>query len=154
YPAARAAKTATSTIPIVFTSAVDPVAGGLVTSLNRPGGNATGANNYLSDLAAKRLELLHELVPNVAVIGMLVNPNYPNVESQWKDAQEAARRFGQQIHVVNAGSERDFSAAFTALVERNAGALLVGADSLFLGRSDQIVALAARHKIPTIYSQR
>jgi putative tryptophan/tyrosine transport system substrate-binding protein len=118
YPAALAAKAATSTIPIVFTSAVDPVAGGLVANLNRPGGNATGVNNYLSDLGPKRVELLHELVPNVAVFGMLVNPNYPNVEPQWNDVKEAARRFGQQVDVVSVASKADLNAAFAMLVQR------------------------------------
>jgi putative tryptophan/tyrosine transport system substrate-binding protein len=153
-PAALAAKAATSTIPIVFTAAVDAVAAGLVVSLNRPGGNATGVNNYLSDLGAKRLELLHELIPNAAAIGMLVNPNYPDVASQWNDVKEAARKFGQQVHVVNASSEGDFTTAFATLVERKAGAVLVSFDPLFLSRRDQLVALAARHKIPAIYSQR
>jgi putative ABC transport system substrate-binding protein len=153
-PAALAAQAATTTIPIVFTSAVDPIAAGLVVSLNRPGGNVTGVNNYLSDLGAKRLELLHELVPNATVIGMLVNPNYPDVQSQWKDAQEAARMTGQQVVVVNAGSEADFDSAFATLVQRKAGALLVSPDGLFLSRRDQLVALAARHAIPAIYGQR
>jgi putative tryptophan/tyrosine transport system substrate-binding protein len=92
----------TSTIPIVFTSAVDPVQLGLVASLNRPGGNVTGVNNYVTALAAKRLELLHELAPNAAVIGMLVNPNYPDAAAEWKDVKEAARTTGQQVHAVNA----------------------------------------------------
>jgi putative ABC transport system substrate-binding protein len=146
-PAALAAKTATSAIPIVFTAGFDPVAVGLVDSLNRPGGNATGVSLYLADLAAKRLELLHELAPNAAVIGMLVNPNLPDAGSQWKDVQEAARTIGQQVHVVQAGSEGDFSRAFATLVQLNAGALLVGLDVLFINRRDQLVALAARHAI-------
>ena len=104
-PAALAAKRATSTIPIEFTAAADPVAAGLVISLNRPGGNATGMSQYLSALGAKRLELLHELVPKAAVIGVLVNPNYPDVQSQSKEAREAASMFGLQAHLVNAGSE-------------------------------------------------
>jgi putative tryptophan/tyrosine transport system substrate-binding protein len=153
-PAALAAKAATSAIPIVFTVALDPVAVGLVVSFNRPGGNATGVSNYLSDLGAKRLELLHELVPNAAVIGMLVNPNYPDAEVQRKDVKEAARNFGQNVHVVNASSEDDFNGAFATLVQLRAGALLVGTDTLFLSRRDQLVTLAARHAIPAIYFLR
>jgi ABC-type uncharacterized transport system substrate-binding protein len=153
-PAALAAKAATSAIPIVFTVALDPVAAGLVVSFNRPGGNATGVSNYLSDLGAKRLELLQELAPNAAVIGMLVNPNYPDAESQWKDIKEAARIFGQQVHVVNASTESDFHSAFASLVQLKAGALLVGTDTFFLSRRTQLVLLAARHAIPAMYFLR
>ena len=153
-PAARAARAATSAIPIVFTTAVDPVAAGLVISLNRPAGNVTGVSQYLSALGAKRLELLHELVPNAAVIGMLVNPNYPDAESQWKDVQEAAPMVGQQVHVVNASSESDFNRVFATLVQLKAGALIVSTDALFLARRDQLAALAARHSIPAIYPTR
>jgi len=116
-PAALAAKAATSVIPIVFTVALDPVAAGLVASLNRPGGNATGVSNYLSDLGAKRLELLHEAVPKATVIGMLVNSNYPDAEVQRKDVAEAAHKLGQELHVVNASTEGDFNSAFANLVE-------------------------------------
>jgi putative ABC transport system substrate-binding protein len=154
-PAALAAKAATSRIPIVFTTAVDPIAAGLVVSLNRPGGNATGVNNYVSALGAKRLELLHELVPNAAVIGMLVeNPIYPDAQSQWKDVKEAARITGQQVHAVNVSGDGDFNSAFVTLVGLNVRALLVAPDILFLTRRDQLVKLAARHGIPAIYSQR
>ena len=153
-PAALAAKAATSVIPIVFTAGFDPVAVGLVGNLNRPGGNVTGVSLYLADLAAKRLELLHELAPNAAVIGMLLNPNLPDAGSQWKDVREAARMIGQQVHVVNAGSEGDFSTAFATLVQLNAGALLVGLDVLFISRRDQLVALAARNAIAAIYPLR
>ena len=153
-PAAVAAKAATSTIPIVFTAAADPVALGLVDSLSRPSGNATGVSGYISALGAKRLELLRELVPNAAVIGVLLDPNYPDFESQRKDVTEAARILGQQIHIVNAGSESDFNAAFATLVQLKAGALLVSADVLFASRRGLLVALAARHKIPAIYFLR
>jgi ABC-type uncharacterized transport system substrate-binding protein len=153
-PAALAAKAATSDIPIVFTAGFDPVAAGLVGSLNRPGGNATGVSLYLADLAAKRLELLHQLAPNAAVVGMLANPNLPDVGTQWKDAQDAARVMGQRIHLVHAGSEADFSPAFATLVQLNAGALLVGLDVMFISSRDRIVALAARHAIPAIYPLR
>jgi putative tryptophan/tyrosine transport system substrate-binding protein len=111
-PAALAAKAATSAIPIVFTTAADPIGVGLVDSLSRPSGNATGVNTYVSHLGAKRLELLRELVPNAAVIGMLVNPNFPDAESQSKDVKEAAGTLGQQVHGVNANSEGDFIRAF------------------------------------------
>jgi len=153
-PAALAAKAATTTIPIVFTSAVDPVAAGLVSSLNRPSGNATGVSGYVTALAAKRLELLHALVPNAAVVGLLLNPNYPDAEAQRNDVTNAARALGRQIHIVSARSESDFDAAFATLIELQANALLVGGDVLFLSRRDQLVALAARHKIPAIYFQR
>jgi putative tryptophan/tyrosine transport system substrate-binding protein len=153
-PAALAAKAATSTIPIVFTAAADPVAVGLVESLSRPNGNATGVSGYFSPLGAKRLELLHELVPNAAVIGVLVNPTYPDAESQSKDVQEAARLFGQEGHVVNASSEGELNAAFALLVQHKAGVLLVTADAFFLSHRDQLVALAARHSIPALYWAR
>jgi putative ABC transport system substrate-binding protein len=153
-PAALAAKAATSAIPIVFTAAADPVAAGLVASLSRPAGNATGVTNYLTDLGAKRLELLHELVPNATAIGMLVNPSYSDIESQWKDAKEAARKLGYQLHVVNAGSEGDFEGVFASLVQLKADALLVSPDAVFLSHRDQLVALAARRALPTIYPQR
>ena len=153
-PAALAAKAATSTIPIVFTAAADPVALGLVESLSRPRGNATGVSGYFSPLGAKRFELLHELVPNAAVIGVLANPTYPDVESQSKDVQEAARMFGQEVHVVNASSDGELNAAFALLVQLKASILLVTADAFFLSRRDQLVALAARHSIPTLYWAR
>jgi putative tryptophan/tyrosine transport system substrate-binding protein len=153
-PAALAAKAATSAIPIVFTAGFDPVAVGLVDSLNRPSGNATGVSQYVADLATKRLELLHELAPNAAVIGILLNPNLPDAGSQWKDVQEAARKIGLQVHAVHAGSEGDFSGAFAALVQLKANALLVSVDILFISRRDHLVALAARYAIPAIYPLR
>jgi putative ABC transport system substrate-binding protein len=153
-PAALAAKKATSTIPIVFTIGADPIAIGLVESLSRPTGNVTGVNNYLSDLGAKRLELLRDLVPNAAVIGMLVNPNFPDAETQSKDVKEAARKLGQQLHVVNASSENDFDRAFATLVKLQVGALLVTVDAVFNSGRQQLIALAARHKIPAMYFAR
>jgi putative tryptophan/tyrosine transport system substrate-binding protein len=153
-PAALAAKAATSKIPIVFTSAADPVAAGLVVSLNRPGGNATGATNYLTDLGAKRLELLHELVPKATTIGMLVNPNYPDIEAQQKELEGAARKFGQQVHVVNAASVDDFDKVLATLVRLNASALVVAADAVFLSRRDRLVGLVEHYALPTIYPQR
>ena len=150
-PAALAAKRATSSIPIVFAMGADPIAIGMVDSLSRPSGNVTGINNYMSDLGAKRLELVRELLPGAAVIGMLVNPNFPDAESQAKDMKEAARKFGQQVDVVNANSESDFNPAFATLVQLRARALVVTIDPFFLSRREQLVALAARHKIPAIY---
>jgi ABC-type uncharacterized transport system substrate-binding protein len=153
-PGALAAKGATSTIPIVFTIGADPIAIGLVDSLSRPSGNATGVNNYLSHLGAKRLELLRELVPNAGVIAMLVNPNFPEAESQSKDVKEAARLLGQQVHILNASSEGDLNEAFATFVQLQVGALLVTIDPLFTSRREQLVTLAARHKIPAIYFER
>ena len=153
-PAAVVAKAATLAIPIVFTTGADPIAVGLVDSLSRPSGNATGVNIYISDLGAKRLELLRQLVPNAAVIGMLVNPNFPDAESQSKDVEEAARTLGKQVHVVHANSEGDLNRAFATFIEMKADALLVSLDSFFLSRREQLVALAARHKIPAIYFSR
>src|SRR5690242_17991044 len=142
-PAALAAKAATTTIPIVFTAGVDPIAAGLIGSLNRPSGNLTGVNVYLSALWGKRLGLLRELVPNAAVIGMLVNPNFPDAGSQAKDVKEAAGIVGQQVHIVNASSDSDIDSAFANLVRLPVGALLVASDAFFVSHRDQIVALAA-----------
>jgi putative ABC transport system substrate-binding protein len=153
-PAALAAKRATSTIPIVFTLGADPIAIGLVDSLSRPSGNVTGVNNYLSDLGAKRLELLRELVPSAAVIGVLVNPNFPDAESQTKDVKEAARKLGQQVEIVNANSESDFDRAFSSFVQLQARALLVTVDPFFNSRRERLIALAALHKIPAMYFGR
>ncbi len=151
---ALAAKGAATTIPIVFVIGGDPVSFGLVASINRPGGNITGVSLISSVLGAKRLGLLHELVPNAAVIGLLVNPDNPNAEPEREDVEEAARTIGQQIVVVNASSERDFDTAFATLVQQRAGGLLVATDPFFLSRRDQLVALADRYVIPTIYQFR
>jgi len=151
---AVAARAATATIPIVFTGGGDPVKLGLVASLGRPGGNATGVINIATELTGKRLQLLRELAPAAATIAALFNPNTPDVAEQVKEFQEAARTVGQQIHVVNASSERDFDAAFASIVQRRAGALFVSADALFTSRRAQLVALAARHAIPASYGFR
>ena len=152
--AAVAAKNATSTIPIVFLSAGDPVEQGLVASLARPGGNLTGVSTMAPELSPKRLELLSELVPQVGVIALLVNPSNSNTERIIGDMQEAARAKGVQLHILKAGTESEIDAAFTSLVQRQAGALVVSSDPFFYGRRQQLVALAARHTVPTIYEWR
>jgi putative ABC transport system substrate-binding protein len=150
-----AAKSATATIPIVFVAGdLDPVNSGLVTSLNRPGGNITGVALLLTVLAAKRLELLRELVPNAAVIGVLVNPTNPGAAAETKDVQEAARALGIELHVLSANTDGDLDTAFANLVQRRVGALLIGNDSFFISRREQIVAMAARHAIPTMFFVR
>ena len=152
--AALAAQRATSTIPIVFAIGADPVTFGLVASLNRPGGNVTGVSFLSNMLVAKQLELLQELVPTATAIGLLVNPNNPNAESDVKVALAAARALGRQIHVVRASTEGDFDAAFASLVQQRSTALLVAPDLLFSGRPDQLVALSARHALPAVYTRR
>ena len=151
---ALAAKTATTKIPIVFSGGGDPVRLGLVASLSRPGGNATGVNMFTSALEPKRLGLLRELVPSAALIAVLVNPNSPNFETQLKDLQEAARAAGQQIHILHASSEGELDTAFVTLTQLQAEAALIGSDPFFNSRRDHIVALAARYAIPAIYEWR
>jgi putative ABC transport system substrate-binding protein len=152
--AAVAAKSATTTIPIVFSSGRDPVSAGLVTSLNRPTGNATGATFIGAELGEKGLGLLHELVPRAAVIAMLVNPENSNAEPQVRRAEEAARALGLQILVFKARSEVEFDAAFSSLVQQRADALFVATDPLLISFRNQLVALAARHSIPSLYGLR
>ena len=154
FAPAIAAKAATATIPIVFTGGGDPVKLGLVASLGRPGGNATGVLNISAVLTAKRLELLRELVPAATMIAVLFNSASSDAAAQVREIQEAARTIGQQIHVVNASHERDFDAAFATVVQKRAGALLVGADPLFTSRRTHLVTLAAKHAIPASYSFR
>jgi putative ABC transport system substrate-binding protein len=153
-PAALAAKTATATIPIVFSAAGDPVKLGLVGSLARPGGNATGVNFFQAELGAKQLGLLHELVPTAARIGLLVNPANANVEGVTQDVTAAAAVFGVRIDIVQARDSREIEAAFATLVRNKADALLVGADSFFFNRRLQLATLATRHAIPAIYFVR
>jgi putative ABC transport system substrate-binding protein len=150
-PPARAAKTATATIPIVFSSA-DPVGLGLVVSLARPGGNLTGVSSL--DLTPKRIEMLSELVPRAKAIALLVNPNNPIVESVIRNAQEAARTKGVQLHVLKASTESEIDAAFATLTQIRVGALVMSSDGLFNSRLDQLAALASRHGVPTIYDWR
>jgi ABC-type uncharacterized transport system substrate-binding protein len=147
------AKAATSTIPIVFVTQSDPVSTGLVASLSRPGGNATGVTTFAVDLDAKRLELLHELVPKASLIALLVNPD-PTAEPQAREAQKAARSFGLQLQVLSARTEQEIGAAFATFVQLRPGALLVGSDPFFDSRREQIIALAARHAVPTIFELR
>jgi ABC-type uncharacterized transport system substrate-binding protein len=151
---ALAAKAATSTIPIVFTGSDFPVKVGLVASLSRPGGNVTGASLFTSELEAKKLALLRELVPKAPLIAMLVNPTNPSAETDIEDVRKAAAAVGQQIFLLRASSERDIDAAFEAVVQQRANALLVAHDPIFLSRRDQFVALATRHAVPAIFEFR
>src|SRR5882757_1832450 len=153
-PSALAAKSATATIPIVFRGGGDPVGGGLVASLARPGGNLTGVSFVPDELTAKRLELLSELVPQAGVIALLVNPNNASAERVIRDVQEAARTKGLQLHVLKAVSESEIDTAFASLVQLHAGALVVGADPFLSSRREQIVALASRGAVPSIYAWR
>jgi len=152
-PAAIAARAATATIPIVFFIGGDPIRDGLVTSLSRPTGNLTGVTIFAGELLPKRLELLRELVPTAQVIGVLLNPNNPNLQTRSRDVQEAARKVGQQIVAIDAGSETEIETAFATVVQQRAAALLVSDDPYVLGpAARKIVALAARYEIPASYS--
>jgi putative ABC transport system substrate-binding protein len=152
---ALAAKGATTSIPIVFVVGNDPVQLGLVASLNRPGGNLTGINAFAVELGAKGLALLHELMPSTATIGFLENPNNPIFAAYYeRDVLTAATVIGLKIQILNAGTDREIEAAFVNLIQARTGALLVGGDVFFNNRIDQIVALAARHAIPTMYHFR
>jgi putative ABC transport system substrate-binding protein len=153
-PAARAAKAATPTIPIVFSMGEDPVKEGIVANLNRPGGNVTGFTNFSNQLVGKRLGLLHDAVPKAAVLGLLVNPANQNAGPDTKDARVAADALGLELQVLTASAERDFEPAFAAMALRRIGALMVGIDPFFRTRPEQLVALAARHAVPAIYEQR
>jgi len=153
-PSALAAKAATATIPIVFTFGGDPVQAGLVASFNRPGKNITGVSWFSIDLGAKRLGLLLELVPKAAVIALLVNPNNLEASSQQEDVLQAARKLGRQLHILNAGTEKEIETAFTTLVQQRAEALMVAADPFFNSRREQLISLAARHAVPATHSGR
>ena len=150
-PAAMAAKAATTTIPVVFVIGEDPVKAGLVASLNRPGGNATGVSDFINQLGAKRLELVWQAAPRVALIGLLVNPSNPNAEPDAKEVEAAANGLGKKLFVVKATSDRELEAAFTTLAQERASALCVNIDPFFFGAQDQIIALAARYRLPAIY---
>ena len=153
-PASPIAKAATTSIPIVFLTSADPVAAGLVASLNRPGGNLTGVAGLNVEVGPKRLELLHEAVPAASVVALLINPINPNSERQSKDMQAAARSLGLQLHALHASTERDFDTAFARLVQLRAGALIIGADAFFINQSEQLAALALRHAVPAIATYR
>jgi putative tryptophan/tyrosine transport system substrate-binding protein len=152
--AALASKAATATIPVVFLSAADPVAMGLVASLNRPGGNLTGSAIVQAQLASKQLQLLHELIPNAALFGVLVDPASPTTQFIITDVQAAARTMGSSLVVVNAGTDGDFEPAFAAFSQQGVGAVLVGSSAFFNRRTEQIAALAARRALPAIYPFR
>ena len=152
--AALAAYAATTTIPIVFVNGVDPVSSGLVMSLNRPGGNATGVYIFQQVLEGKRLGLLRELVPSAASIAVLLNPTNANFQTQLRGVQDAARDLGQQVSILSANTEREIDVAFATVAQSGARALLVGSDPFFSSERDQVIALAARHAIPVIYQGR
>ena len=151
---AVAAKAATAAIPLVFLAADDPVKFGLVASLSRPGGNATGVNLLTSELTTKRLELARELLPAAGTVAVLANPRSPEAEPQLNHLQAAARVIEQQLRILNASSGSEIDAAFAAVVNQRDAALLVTNDPLFISRVDQLVGLAARHAVPTIYDRR
>jgi putative ABC transport system substrate-binding protein len=153
-PAALAAKAATSTIPIAFVIGGDPVKVGLAASYNRPGGNATGISILTSTLEPKRLGLLHQLLPQAATVGVLLNPNFPGFEGQLKDVQDAARAVGLQIFGLRASDDREVEAVFETVAQQHIPALSVGADPFFDTRRDKLVALAARHAVPAMYHFR
>ena len=151
---ALAVRAVTTTIPVVFQSAIDPVKSGLVASLGHPGGNTTGVSFFGATMEIKKLELLHELIPQPAAIALLVNPNSPQAGSQASEVQAAASTLRRQLMVLRAGSERELDAAFAALVQQGAKAVVVIGDPLFNNRRRQLIALAARYAVPAIYSNR
>jgi putative ABC transport system substrate-binding protein len=153
-PAALAAKAATTTIPIVFEVGGDPVQLGLVANLNRPGGNVTGVTQLSGVVASKRLELLHELVPTARVVAFLVYPADPAAEQQLRDSQAAAHTLGLNLHVLNASIESDFDGVFVNVIQLRAGGLVISGHAFFTARSEQLAALALRHAVPTVYTNR
>ena len=153
-PGALAAKSATTTIPIVFEMGADPVAIGLVGNLNRPGGNLTGVSSLNVQVTPKRLEILHEVVPSAAEIAVLVNPTSPTTDSQLRNLQAAARALGLQLHVLHASTERDLDAVFVTLLQLRAGGLVVASDGFFATHSEQLATLTVRHAVPAIHQSR
>jgi putative ABC transport system substrate-binding protein len=153
-PSVLAAKAASVTTPIVFMLASDPIKLGMVASLNHPGGNATGVGLFNVAVEPKKLEILHQLVPKAMKIGVLVNPRNPNAQTITTELQTAAGALGLQIHIVNAATPGEFGAAFTTLVQQQAGALVVGSDPFFTNQREALVALAAQHALPAIYEWR
>ena len=153
-PSALAAKAATATIPILYVGGSDPIRSGLVTSLQRPGGNITGVSTFQTEMEPKRLELVRELRPHATTTAVLANPNYPFVETQVSEIQTAARSVGLEVTILNARTIRDIDAAFATLAQMRADALLVATDPFFFTRAAQLVVLAARNAIPTLYSRR
>jgi putative tryptophan/tyrosine transport system substrate-binding protein len=153
-PAARAAKTATTSIPVVTIFSTDPVKSGLISSLSHPGGNVTGVSNLATAMEPKRVGLLHELVPQAKAFGALINPDFPTFADQLADIQAAAQTTGLELHVFRAATNRDIEAAFEAITQQQIAALLVAADPFFNSRRDQIVGLAARRGVPAMYSFR
>ena len=153
-PTGLPAKAATTSIPIVFVTGSDPVEQGLVASMNRPGGNLTGATTLAVELGKKRLELLHEVVPKATLVAVLVNPKGPNLETVLRDLQAAARALGLPIHVLHASTESDLETVFATLVQHQAGALVIGTDTFFNSQSGKLGALALRHAVPAVYQYR
>jgi putative ABC transport system substrate-binding protein len=153
-PGVVATKAATTTIPIVFATAGDPVELGFVAALNRPGGNITGVTQLSVEVASKRLELMHELVPMETIIAVLLNPNYPSAETQLRDMQAAARTLGLQVHALRASNEREINDAFATLVQLRADAFVISSDPFLNSRTKQLAALALRHAVPTIFQYR
>ena len=154
-PAALAAKAATATIPIVFEVGIDPVAVGLVTSLARPGGNVTGVTNINIELASKRLELLHELIPTANVIALLVNPTSPNITKiVSRDLQAVAQRLGLQLHILQGSTDGDFDTVFATLIQLRAAALVISPDLFFISRNEELATLTIRHAVPAITQYR
>ena len=154
-PAALAAKAATTTIPIVFETAADPVQLGLVASLARPGGNVTGATQLTVGLVPKELQLLHELVPTASIVALLVNPTDPAIaEATTKDVQAAARALGLELHVLNASTESEFDVALANVIQLRAGGLVIATNIFFTSHSEQLAALAVRHAVPAVYKGR
>jgi putative ABC transport system substrate-binding protein len=153
-PAALAAKSATTTIPIIFEMGADPIAIGLVGTLNRPGGNLTGVTSLNVQVTPKRLEILHEVVPAAAVIAVLLNPTSPTADSQLRNLQSAAGALGVRLHVLHASTQRDFDTVFEALVQLRTGGLVVASDTFFATHSEQLAALTVRHAVPAIHQSR